>query len=252
MIDKRNLRDYYFSQSKKTNFTNDKIKYKLHIREYQSLNRGKMKEYFASKNMKDFLNLWAQTLWPMTMTVTCLLIILSMIWKDPIWLCPVIFLSVPQPIVSSLFSKLEPSSIPDISAIPSKVLKNTFKPLVPVITKLFNHCISSCRVLNEWNTAVVTALFKRKGDLNDFNGYLGISVLPPIAKNFEKKLAVQNQIFLNTNRILFSGQHGLRSDHSCETTLHELISDLNQIRNKRSIALLFIDFRKAFDLVDSK
>ena len=95
--------------------------------------------------------------------------------------------------------------------------------------------------------------FKRKGDLNDFNGYRGISVLPPIAKIIEKILAYQIQIFLNTNRILFSGQHGFRSGHSCETALHELISDLNQIRNKRSIALLlFIDFRKAFDLVDSK
>ena len=53
--------------------------------------------------------------------------------------------------------------------------------------------------------------------------------------------------------ILFSGQHGFRNDHSCETALHELISYLNENRNKRAISLLlFIDFRKAFDLVDSQ
>jgi hypothetical protein len=40
--------------------------------------------------------------------------------------------------------------------------------------------------------------------------------------------------------------------HSCETALHKLVSDLNTIRDKKLIAmLLFIDFRKAFDLVDS-
>ena len=55
------------------------------------------------------------------------------------------------------------------------------------------------------------------------------------------------------NNILFKGQHGFRSGHSCETALHELISDLNVNRNKKLInILLFIDFRKAFDLVDSR
>ena len=35
--------------------------------------------------------------------------------------------------------------------------------------------------------------------------------------------------------------------------MHELLSDLNEIRRKRVVALLlFIDFRKAFDLVDAE
>ena len=55
------------------------------------------------------------------------------------------------------------------------------------------------------------------------------------------------------NNILFKCQHGFRSGHPCETALHELISDLNVNRNKKLIKiLLFIDFKKAFDLVDSK
>ena len=53
------------------------------------------------------------------------------------------------------------------------------------------------------------------------------------------------------NKMPFSGQHGFRAAHSCETALHELLSDINSIREKHLIALLlFIDFRKAFDLVD--
>ena len=47
----------------------------------------------------------------------------------------------------------------------------------------------------------------------------------------------------------FRWQHG----HSCETALHELISTLNKSRDTIQIILLiFIDFRKAFDLVDSR
>jgi hypothetical protein len=78
-------------------------------------------------------------------------------------------------------------------------------------------------------------------------------VLPPIAKFFEKLLAMQITTFLNLNNILFAGQHGFRNGHSCETALHELISLVNVNRYKRLISLLlFIDLRKAFDLVDSR
>ena len=74
-----------------------------------------------------------------------------------------------------------------------------------------------------------------------------------MAKIFEKILATQIIIFLNINKILFNGQHGFRAGHSCETALHELLTDLNKVKDKRLIALLlFIDFRKAFDLVDSQ
>ena len=100
---------------------------------------------------------------------------------------------------------------------------------------------------------MVTPLYKGKGLESDLNSYRGISVLPPIAKIFEKILAKQISIYLNLNNILYNGQHGFRSGHSCETALHELISDLNINRNQKLISiLLFIDFRKAFDLVDSR
>ena len=89
--------------------------------------------------------------------------------------------------------------------------------------------------------------------MDDFNNYRGISVLPPIAKIFEKLLAAQITIYLKLNNILFTGQHGFRNGHSCETALHELISDLNLNRDKRLISLLlFIDFRKASLPIDFK
>ena len=54
-------------------------------------------------------------------------------------------------------------------------------------------------------------------------------------------------------KILFTEhQHGFRKGHSCESALHELISDINLARDKKlTTMLLFIDFRKAFDTVDS-
>ena len=52
--------------------------------------------------------------------------------------------------------------------------------------------------------------------------------------------------------MFFVGQHGFRANHSCETALHEVITNcLNNLDKKLINLLLFIDFKKAFDMVDS-
>ena len=100
---------------------------------------------------------------------------------------------------------------------------------------------------------MVTPLYKNKGLDLDINNYRGISVISPIAKVFEKVLASQIISYLENYKILIPNQHGFRSFHSCETALHELLTNLNNARNNSLVSLLmFIDFRKAFDLVDSK
>ena len=58
--------------------------------------------------------------------------------------------------------------------------------------------------------------------------------------------------YFSANKLFYTGQHGFRKGHSCETALREFISDLNAARDSRLISmLLFIDYRKAFDTVDS-
>ena len=52
--------------------------------------------------------------------------------------------------------------------------------------------------------------------------------------------------------VYFSGQHGFRKGHSCESALHELLSYINVAKDQCKIVMLFfIDFRKAFDTVDT-
>ncbi|CAF1084798.1 unnamed protein product [Brachionus calyciflorus] len=105
----------------------------------------------------------------------------------------------------------------------------------------------------EWKTAVVKPLFKKKGSNDDLNNYRAISILPPIAKLFEKLIHKQILDNLNKSKIILSYQHGFRANHSCESALHEIISEINKIRSKGLIGLLlFIDFKKAFDIVDSR
>ena len=158
------------------------------------------------------------------------------------------FVEVSEKCVEKLINELDISNGAGISDIPTKVIKSC-ACLIPVLTNLFNKCIKTASILNEWKTAIVTPLFKNKGYKTDQNNYRGILIISPLAKVFEKILASQIKVHLKLNDNLFDGQHGF---HSCESALHELISNLNKSRgNKLTSLLLFIDFKKAFDLVDS-
>ena len=161
------------------------------------------------------------------------------------------FNTVTESTVQKLLAKLNNESSAGSSGIPVKVIKNS-ESLIKPITLIINDCILNCNIPEEWKSAVVTPLYKSKGDKNEINNYRGISVISPVAKIFEKVLATQIIKYLDDYKILCDDQHGFRNSHSCETALHKIISDLNSARNKKLVSLLlFIDFRKAFDLVDS-
>ncbi len=154
--------------------------------------------------------------------------------------------------VKNLIKEMEPAAQGN-SGISSKILKLIPDKLAPILTKIINFAITTSSIPEDWKSALVTPLFKNKGKTTDLNNYRGISVLAPMAKIFEKVLAIQITGYFEKNKIFTPHQHGFRKGHSCETALHELISDLNKARDKKLInLLLFIDFKKAFDTVDSK
>lgn len=156
-------------------------------------------------------------------------------------------------IIEKFIRGLDDSSSPGISGIPVVLLKACAKHIAPFLCQLFNECVRQSRFPDEFKFALVSPLFKNKGTAQDMNNYRGISVLPPIGKLFEKILAEQLRIYFEVNGLLFNGQHGFRESHSCETALHEIISACLANMDKKLInILLFIDFKKAFDLVKPK
>jgi len=155
--------------------------------------------------------------------------------------------------VEYLIRNMDNSTSAGISGLPVKLFKQLHHKICNILTNLFNECIDSNSIPNKWKTAVVTPLYKKNGAVDDINNYRGISVLPPIGKMFERILSDQIKQHLNDNNLLFNGQYGFRSCHSCESALHEVLSDMNRILSERKIGLyFFIDFRKAFDLVPTE
>ena len=57
--------------------------------------------------------------------------------------------------------------------------------------------------------------------------------------------------YLNKYKLLHESQSGFRPKHSCQTALIKLIDQWKECIDKGDIVdTLFIDFRKAFDVVD--
>ena len=103
---------------------------------------------------------------------------------------------------------------------------------------------------SEWKTARVSPIFK-KGKKNDPNNYRPISVIPAVAKIFEKVIFEQLYNYFNIKRLLTHCQSGFRSLHSTLTALLEATSNWSvNIDSGLLNGVIFIDLKKAFDTID--
>ena len=91
------------------------------------------------------------------------------------------------------------------------------------------------------------------GSRNNPSNYRPISVIPAVAKIFEK--IVYDQLYENLNgyNLLNASQSGFRSLHSTLTALLEATNSWSvNIDNGLVNGVVFIDLKKAFDTIDHK
>ena len=130
------------------------------------------------------------------------------------------------------------------------VLKKIAPVFANPLRKLLYLSISTNSFRNHWKIAKVTPLHKG-GARNDINNYRPISVLPILSKILEKHVASSLSVFLRDNNLLYELQSAFRSGHSTETALIRLTNQiLKNMDNDEVTGRVFIDFRKAFDVID--
>ena len=103
----------------------------------------------------------------------------------------------------------------------------------------------------DWKCARVSAIYKHHSKL-DLNNYRPISVLPVVAKIFEKIVFDQTFAFLNKNNLLSDMQSGFRPLHLTLTAMLDATDKWNTNMDSGSInAILFIDLKKSFGTTDN-
>lgn len=139
---------------------------------------------------------------------------------------------------------------PGYDNISATIIKLLSQEIAPSLTYLFNLSISQSSFPDRWKQANITAIWKRKGSKLDANNYRPISVLPILARTFEKLIAKQLGYHCHINKLLPSQQFGFRSNSSCEHALITMTDKwMEQVDLGMYVGALMIDFSKAFDTI---
>jgi hypothetical protein len=161
--------------------------------------------------------------------------------------------SLKAPTASTVYKLLENINVrkaTGLDGVSNKLLKFAVHIVAPSLTEIFTTSINTGIFPTEWKIAKVTPIFK-KGKKNDLNNYRPISVIPTVAKIFEKIVYEQLFSYFNDNNLLTFCQSGFRSFHSTLTALTEATNSWSvNIDNGLLNGVVFLDLKKAFDTID--
>ena len=152
--------------------------------------------------------------------------------------------------VLSLLSKLCKSKATGLDKNSARFLRERPHLLAESLCTIFNRSIETDIFPDEWKCAKVLPLFKQ-GERTDMNCYRPISIIPVVAKVFEKIIYDQAYAFLTNNNTLSNCQSGFRCLHSTVTALFEATNDWAYNIDRGNVnSVVFLDLKKAFDTVN--
>ena len=151
--------------------------------------------------------------------------------------------------ILEIFKSLSTRKAIGLDNISVRLLKTAGPTIAGSLCSIFNKSIETGVVPAEWKNAKVFPLYK-KDEKSDPNNYRQISVLPAVAKVFERIIYNQLYGYVSSNHLLTKHQSGFRSLHSTVTALLDATNEwyLN-IDQGNTNAVVFLDLAKAFDTV---
>ena len=137
----------------------------------------------------------------------------------------------------------------DLEGLDSKILKLSAPIIADTLIYIYNLCIHKSCLPKVFKTAKVIPIYKH-GAQTDTSNYRTISVLFLLSKPLEKHTFKHMLKHINDNKLLHPNESGFRENHSCQTALTHLVDQwLHNINSNQFNGVLFVDFRKAFDVI---
>jgi hypothetical protein len=115
---------------------------------------------------------------------------------------------------------------------------------------LFNLCLTTTQIPEQWKTSTVKAIYKSKGRLDDPVNYRGIALLDCPFKCLTALL--NTRLTRNIGHLLPDEQHGFRQGRNTKTPMKDLVMAAHAAiaQPRGSLYALFVDLKQAFDHVD--
>ena len=136
--------------------------------------------------------------------------------------------------------------------LPTWLLKKSVDVLAPILCWLFCWSLEHGVVPLSMKSACITPILKKADlDSSDPKSYRPISNLSVLSKLLERLVSKQLVAYLFENDLLQDLQSAYRSNHSTETAVLKVLSDILLALDSGKLALLsLLDLSAAFDIVD--
>ena len=108
-----------------------------------------------------------------------------------------------------------------LDTVSARLLRECFDLISDSLALIFNRSIETSIFPDEWKSARITPLYKKCGNRSDPSNYRPISIIPVVAKVFERIVYDQLYRYLTENKLLCCYQSGFRTLHSTVTALIE-------------------------------
>jgi hypothetical protein len=152
--------------------------------------------------------------------------------------------------VGILISKLSNKKSMGTDKVNAFLLKLALPYIVEPLTHMYNLCLRTSTFPDAWKCAKVVPLPK-SSDTSDLNNYRPISILSALSKPLEKHVHKHLANFIESHDLFHPFQSGFRKHHSCQTALSRMCNSwLSSINKCHIVGAIFLDLRKAFDLVN--
>ncbi|XP_072014767.1 uncharacterized protein [Amphiura filiformis] len=141
-----------------------------------------------------------------------------------------------------------------LASHPTWLIKQHIDQHLPAITAIVNKSLCSGIFSSAAHNAIVTPLIKKPSlDKEILKNYRPVSNLSYVAKVIEKCVATQLVEHLNSNNLTDPLQSAYRAQHSTETAMIKVLSDItSDIDSRRVVFVVLLDMSAAFDTVDHK
>ena len=120
--------------------------------------------------------------------------------------------------VFSLLYRLSKSKATGLDKISARLLRECADLISNSLCLIFNCSISTGVFSDEWKCSKVIPLFKN-GSHSELNNYRPISIIPVVAKVFERIVYDHVLAYINNNTLISNCQSGFRGLHSTATAL---------------------------------
>ena len=152
--------------------------------------------------------------------------------------------------VGKLIENLKNSKTLGPDNIPPNLLKLSLPFIVEPLTYIYNLSIDKRIFQNPLKQAKVIPIPKTK-DVSQPQNLRPISLLPILSKPLERHIHKHLYGHLEKFNLLHPYQSGFRPQHSCHSALTNLVDTwLKAINENQLTGAVFLDFKKAFDLIN--